>query len=586
MQIPENVINEIRDRADIVEVVSRFVELRRAGSNYKGLCPFHEEKTPSFNVNPDRQIFHCFGCGRGGNVYTFLMEIEGISFPEAVRSLGRQYGVEVASREVPAEIKSRNEALYRANEFACQLFERNLMNRRTGERARDYLLRRKIPQEMWTDFRLGYAADAWDLLVRAARKKGYSLDTLRDLKLIVTSDKSKGYYDYFRSRIMFPIASLSRRVVAFGARTLEKDAEPKYLNSAESPVYQKRRTLFGLDRAREVIRERRAACLVEGYTDCIAMHANGFGNTVASCGTAITSDHASLLRRFTQTIILIPDADVAGLDSALSAGAVFLAAGFDVRVAKLDPGMDPDTAVNALGTKKFEKNLRGALDYLQFLDYIMKSRPMSPREKESVIHRVTGGLADFGDRLRYEVVLHDIAGILGVDADALRARRRPEPAKGGRPEAGGRKERPSPDEARRAKLEKTLLRLLLANTPEAAEAREKLDSDDFSQGRCREFYKLLDSSWENHIDIQSHEFHQRAEGAGLEGFAAEIALIQIPPGQLDRLLNDTLRRVKELRIRDELNVLKEKLQDLPEDSDEAVGVAEQYARLKRALSEL
>jgi DNA primase len=586
LQIPEDIINEVRDRADIVEVVSRFVELRRAGSNHKGLCPFHEEKTASFNVNADRQIFHCFGCGQGGNVFTFLMEIEGVSFPEAVRSLGRHYGVEVPDRQVPTEVKSRNESFYRANEFACQLYQRNLMDKRIGERARAYLLGRKIPQEIWTDFRLGYAGDAWDMVVRAARKKGYSLETLRELKLIVTSDKSRGYFDYFRGRVMFPIVSPSRRVVAFGARTLEKDAEPKYLNSAESPVYLKRRTLFGLDRAREQIRERRAVCLVEGYTDCIAMHVHGFGNTVASCGTAITSDHASLLRRFSQRVILVPDADVAGLDSALAAGAVFLAAGLDVRVVRLEPGMDPDTAVNAQGAEKFEKNLRGALDYLQFLDYIIKDRPMSPREKETVIHRITAGLADFGDRLRYEVVLGEIAGVLGVNADALRDRRKSRVSRDNASASADQKTRPNRNAVRRAELEKTLLRLLLANTPEAAEARENLDSDDFSQELCREFYKLLDSSWENHIDIEGHVFHQRAEGAGLEGFAAEIALIQVPPGNQDRLLNDTLRRVKELRIRDELKVLREKLQDLPAESDEAVGVAEHYARLTRALSEL
>jgi DNA primase len=317
------------------------------------------------------------------------------------------------------------------------------------------------------------------------------------------------------------------------------------------------------------------------------MHTHGFGNAVASCGTAITSDHASLLRRFTQQVILIPDADAAGLDSALSAGAVLLAAGLDVRVVRLETGMDPDTAVNAAGADKFGKKLREALDYLQFLDYIMKDRPMSPREKETVIHRVTAGLGDFGDRLRYEVVLGEIAGVLGVDAETLRkSRSRRRESKVTEPVPAGQKERPSRDTARRAKLEKTLLRLLLENTPEAAEAREMLDSDDFSQARCRDFYNLLDSSWENHIDIESHEFHQGAEGAGLEGFAAEVALIQIPPGRLDRLLNDTLRRVKELRIRDELKVLREKLKDLPEESDEAVGVAEQYARLMRALSEL
>ncbi|UCH83012.1 MAG: hypothetical protein JSW50_11140, partial [Candidatus Latescibacterota bacterium] len=188
---------------------------------------------------------------------------------------------------------------------------------------------------------------------------------------------------------------------------------------------------------------------------------------------------------------------------------------------------------------------------------------------------------DFGDRLRYEVVLGEIARVLGVDADTLRDRRTTRTSA-----SADQKQRPNRDAVRRAELEKTLLRLLLVNTPEAAEARETLDSDDFSQAQCREFYKLLDSAWENHIDIENQVFHQRAEGAGLEGFAAEIALIELPPGNQERLLNDTLRRVKELRIRDELKVLRERLQDLPEDSDEAVGVAEHYARLKRALSEL
>ena len=584
MQIPQETIDEIRQRADIVEVVSRFVELRRAGSNYKGLCPFHEEKTPSFMVSPDKQIFHCFGCGRGGNVFTFLIESEGVTFPEAVRELGARYGVEVAARKIPDEVRSRNDAFFQANEFACDFYQRVLMDEKAGERARRYLLSRKIPNDIWEEFRLGYTGEARDWLYKSAKKNKIPLDVLRELRLILSSDRTSGYIDYFRDRLMFPIHSPSGRVVAFGARTLAKDAEPKYLNSSDSPVYSKRRTLFGLHNARESIRKNRAAIVVEGYTDCIALHMNGFPNTVASCGTAITGDHAGLLRRVTQKVILIPDSDTAGLDSALVSGAVFLGAGLDVTVAKLDEGMDPDTAVNAVGAKKFEKIVGGAMDYLQFLDYIMKDRPLTPREKEAVIHRITSGLANFGDRLRYEVVVQDIAGILKVDPESLRRRDRP------RTVDGKPGETPSPEvsreEANRTELEKILLRLLLEDTPEAAEVREKLDFEDFSNDSSRELYKLLDSAWENHIDIGSQTFQQRAEGAGLEGIAAEIALLPIPPGNLDRFLKDTLRRIKELKIRDELDVLREKLRDLPEDSDEAVAVAEHYAQLKRALSEL
>jgi DNA primase len=584
VQIPQETINEIRERADIAEVVSHYVELRRSGANYKALCPFHEERTPSFMVSPDKQIFHCFGCGRGGNVFTFLIEIEGVSFPEAVRTVGRQVGVEVAEREVPEEVRTRNENLYRANDFACRLYERQLADTGQGERARQYLLSRKIPQQAWKEFRLGYSGPGREQLIRAAQKNKAPLEILQELRLIVSHYATKEYVDYFRERVMFPILSLSGRVIAFGARTLEKDAEPKYLNSTESPIYSKRRTLFGLQKARDAIREKRAAILVEGYTDCISLHVHGFLHTVASCGTAITAEHAALLRRLTQRVILIPDADPAGLESALAAGAVLLGAGLDVKAARLDPGMDPDSAVLALGGDKFGKIVGGALDYLEFLDYIMKERPLTPRERESVIHRVTAGLADVGDRLRYEVVLHDLARILGVDPDALRGRRRPKRAS--EKVLGEEGSVSLRGAARRTRLEKALLRLLLENTPAAAEAKSKLDSDDFSNEMCREYYKLLDSAWEENIDSGSSTFQQKAEEAGLEGLAAEIALIPIPPGDPERLLKDTSRRVKELRIRDELDVLREKLQDLPEDSDEAVAFAAHYARLTRALSEL
>jgi DNA primase len=583
MQIPQETINDIRERADIVEVVSQYVELRRSGSSFKALCPFHEEKTPSFMVNPDRQIFHCFGCGRGGNVFTFLIEIEGVSFPEAVRTLGRKYGVEVAERQVPDEVRTRNENYYRANEFACALYQDLLADSQKGDGARRYLVSRKIPREAWAEFRLGYSGPGREQLFRAAQRQKLPVDVLRELKLIVSNVESNGYIDYFRERVMFPIQSMSGRVIAFGARTLEKDAEPKYLNSSESPIYSKRRTLFGLGKARDAIRQERAALLVEGYTDCISLHVYGFKNTVASCGTAITGEHAALLRRVTQRVVLVPDADAAGLEAALVAGAVLLGAGIDVKVARLEEGMDPDSAVVAAGREKFSKILGGALDYLEFLGYIMREKPLTPREREAVISRITAGLAGVGDRLRYEVVVQDLAKVFGVDPQVLKDRRWPRRREGvvGMPETAGKR-----GAAGRVRIEKALLRLLLEETPGAVEARDKIDSDDFTDVQTREYYKLLDSAWENNIDIGSPAFQQRAEGAGLEGFAAEIALIPIPPGNQDRLLKDTLRRVKELKIRDELDVLREKLRDLPEDSDEAVAFAEHYARLKRALSEL
>jgi len=581
MQIPQQIIDQIRDRADIAEVVGRVVEIKRMGSNYKGLCPFHEEKTPSFNVNPDRQIFHCFGCGRGGNVFTFLMEMEGVSFPEAVRELGKRYGVDVPSREVPKEELGRNDELFRVNDFAARWYHRNLVEDDSAGHARRYLEKRGIPSDSWAAWNLGCAREGWDHLFQACKRKKVPEDVLRELKLIVYHEKSSKYFDYFRNRLMFPIASASGRVIAFGARAMG-DSEPKYLNSIESAIYQKRRTLFGMPQARDAIRSQRQVILVEGYTDCISMHLNGFQQTVASCGTAITAEHATQLRRLSQRVVLMPDGDSAGQEAALSAGSVMLAAGLDVKVVVLDEGVDPDTLARESGPEKIEKIVGDGMDYLQYLDYIMTVRQMSPREKEAAIQRVAAGLKSPGDALRHEVIVQDVARVLKVTPESLKGR-----------DSRPRTERPKgaarvvdPVSARRVKLEKSLLRLLLEDTPDAAEARETLDSDDFLDPDCRQLYKLLDSALENHIDIRSTAFQKKAETVGLEGFAAEITLISIPPGNLDILLKDTVRRVKELKIHDELRALREKLRDLPEESEEAVAVAEHYAQLKRALSEL
>ncbi len=582
MQIPQSTIDEIRDRADIVDVVGRFVDLKRAGVNYKALCPFHDEKTPSFVVSPDKQIFHCFGCGRGGNVFSFIMEIEGVAFPDAVRALGKPYGIEVATAPQSDSDTSKNEPLYRITDFAARWYHRNLMGKETGAVARLYLKQRGIPEAMWETFQLGYAGEAWDRFYQAARKKSAPIEPMRQLKLIASSDKRRGYYDYFRKRLMFPISTLSGRFVAFGARTLDKALEPKYLNSIESPIYSKRRILYGVNHARSTIRSERTVILVEGYTDCISLHANGFCNAVASCGTAITQEHAGLLRRLTRDVILVPDADPAGIDSALAAGSVFLAAGLNVKVVELSDGMDPDSAVRQLGREGFAGKIAAPLEYFEYLDYIMKGRAASPREKEAVVQRISAGFGASPDRLRYEVLAQEAARVLGIDPESFPRWRTPR----GATETQRREPEPSPEALKRTRLEKNLLRLLLQGGPEAAAAREKLDPDDFSQEPCRRLYKLLDSAWENHIDIRSKAFQKQAEAAGLEGLAAEISLIPIPPGDPDILLKDTVRRVKELQIRDELSALSEKLKVLPEDSDEAIAVAKQFEMLKQALMEL
>jgi DNA primase len=598
VQIPQETIDNIRDRTDISEIVAQYVELRRTGSNFKGLCPFHEEKTPSFVVSPDKQIYHCFGCGQGGNVFKFLMEIDGVSFPEAVRILGRKCGVEVEYRQISEEDRSKNESRYRANLFAARFYHKKLVSGNAGARARQYLTDRGIPEDAWATHRLGFAPDAWDQMWAAARREGIPNDDLIELKLIIKSDKSKGYFDYFRNRIMFPILSLSGRVIGFGARALGEDAEPKYLNSAESPIFAKRRTFYGVDRARDAIRAKREAVVVEGYTDLISLHRSGVENTVAACGTALTPDHATVLRRMTQRASIVPDGDEAGINAAVSAGAVLLAAGLDVRIVELESGSDPDTAARNLGPEQFGRLIENAVDYFVFLEDIIRERQPTLREREALIERVLAGFSHLDDRLRLDVIAGELARVFEVDPEGLRARQTRRAAAGAASRAQGfdvptgrRASGQKGGDGRsgglvRVALERLVLRLILEGTPAALEAIDTLDADDFTDADLTKFYKTLDLARESHIDIRSREFHQKAEEAGLEGLAAEIALIPLPPGNLEILLKDTIRRIKELNIRDELSELRKKLHELPPESEEAVAVAEYFYKLKQALVEL
>ncbi len=587
MYISENIIDDIRDKTDIVDVVSNYVDLRKSGSNFKASCPFHEEKTPSFMVSPEKQIYHCFGCGKGGNVFNFVMEIEGVSFPEAVKTLGKECGVEIKSKNIPDDEKNRNELLYHANDFAARWYHSVLLERSSSEKVRGYLASRGINSDSCKNFKLGATTEGWDDLFKAAKKEGVALDALKELKLVIPREKGGGYFDYFRKRLIFPILSVSGRTIAFGARILAKGVDPKYLNSIESAVFAKRRTFYGMHQARPAIRAAKAAIIVEGYTDCISLHQIGFKNCIASCGTALSSEHASLLRRMTSTAVLMPDGDAAGQMGAVSAGANLLSAGLDVAVARLEEGGDPDSEATHVGKSGMKVIIDEAMDYFEFLNYIIKYRASSLAKKEVVIGRVMEGVARTKDRLHREMLIHELARVFSINEEVLAARAekslryRSKSAARGIPET-----RPAKVAPARSDLEKVTLRLIMESTSLAEEAISRLDSDDFYQEMCSRLYKLLDLALEKHIDLNNKDFQRMAEDAGVAGLAAEVALITVPPGDLTLLLNDYVKRIKELKIRDELKALHEKLRDLPEESEEAVAVAEYYNRLKIALSQL
>ena len=381
---------------------------------------------------------------------------------------------------------------------------------------------------------------------------------------------------------MFPILSPAGRVIAFGARALDPKDDPKYLNSPESPVFAKRRILYGLGNARDAIRKHRETILVEGYTDCISLHQIGFEHTIASCGTAFTPDHASVIRRLTRQVVLIPDGDEAGESAALSAGMMLTAGGLEVQVVRLEKDQDPDSAARALGREKFEKLLAGGIAYFDYFSYILKDRVNSPLDREALIKRALYGLDTRGDQLRREMILQELGRVLSVDPGSLRSQM----TSAKTPADSGKDNSHSVSRNGRTRLEKLMLRLLLEDSPAVAVERETIDSEAFVDENCRKYHKLLDFAWESDIDLRSVEFHRKTEEAGLEGLAAEIALIPVPPGNFNILLKDTIKRIKELKIQDELQNLRDKLKNLPADSEDAVAVAEYTRKLEQALAEL
>ncbi|HXZ86880.1 MAG TPA: DNA primase [Myxococcota bacterium] len=361
-RIPEQVVAEIRERADIVQLVGRYVTLRRSGSRFWGLCPFHSEKTASFQVNEDKQIFYCFGCGAGGDVFAFRMKQEGLDFPDAVRALARELGIAIPEAR---GAENQSAAAHRANDAACAFFRAELRGANGGA-ARQYLAERGVSQDLVERFQIGFAPPGWDGLVAHLRRSSLPIADAEAAGLVARRQTGDGHYDRFRARVVFPITDASGQIAGFGGRALGDDT-PKYLNSPESAVYKKSRVLFGLAQALDAIRQSGRVIVVEGYFDLLALHRAGLHEVVAPCGTALTQSHAHRIRRYAEEVVLLFDGDAAGQAAAERALPVLLAEGLRVRAAFLPLGDDPDTLLAKSGVAALRACVDSAVPLLDHL---------------------------------------------------------------------------------------------------------------------------------------------------------------------------------------------------------------------------
>ena len=481
-RISEAVVEQVRAASDLIEVIGRHVALTKRGVNFFGLCPFHTEKTPSFSVNPERGFYHCFGCGQSGSAFTFLMEVEKLTFPEAVRRLAEEVGIRLDSDRSGAGGESAAVQAYRANGFARTWYTAQLRDPEVGARARHYLVERGVSPGIGERFGLGYAPGGWTALIDRARREGLTPDTLVSAGLAVRHESGR-VYDRFRDRLVFPITNPSGRVVAFGGRALEPDAEPKYLNSAESAVYQKGATLYGLDQARDAIRRAGEAIVVEGYMDLLALVEAGIENVLATGGTAFSEPGARVLARHTERAVLCYDGDEAGRRAAARAAEVTLGQGMEVHVALLPDGEDPDSLARASGQAGVLRLVEGALS---FLDYIMWIEAPEGAKRDidwrrRVARRALDAASEMGDPAARELFLREVSAGLGVDygllSQSLARRRRPRAAGAGA----------SAGSAQSAALtvpteERWLLAAMLAQPEVARRLGPELGPEDFSDG--------------------------------------------------------------------------------------------------------
>ncbi len=571
--LTEEKIAEIRDRASLLEVISDYVSLKKTGRHHKGLCPFHSEKTPSFMVNEEKQIFHCFGCGEGGDVFAFLMKAGHFTFPEAARELAKRYGINLPRLEPsPLQKKemAKREVLFRINHLASDYFHDLLIRKREGEAGRSFLAQRKVSEEIIQEHRLGYAPDRWDGLVQHLAEKKVSLELAWELGLIHPKKKAEGstsregrrvdatgWYDAFRKRIIFPIFDLHQRVVGFGGRALGEE-QPKYLNSSESSLYHKGEVLYGLHAAKRYISEQDRAILVEGYFDLLTLHQYGFKQSLATLGTALTTQHIRTLKRYTKNFITVFDPDAAGIQATLRTLPLFLEEEVMGKVVFLPTGEDPDTYLKKGNLKGFEERLTRAVPLMDFFfDWLMKVHdPKSIDGKVSIAKEALAMIRRVPEKIRKDLYVRSLAERLDLKEPVLYEMIQSAPQERTRPVEGVIK-KPSAESL--PKSEEMVVRLMVQH-PDLIPAisREQI-LNEFENPLLKRLGQELEEIFKKKGTLNLTEALEKMDGRLKERlceYAFEKSGIEEDPSGVgsqrrERVLNDCIERIRRRRLKKE-----------------------------------
>ena len=581
--LSEEKVSEIRDRSSILEVVSDYVTLKKTGKNYKGLCPFHAEKTPSFMVNEEKQIFHCFGCGEGGDAFTFLMKVGHFSFPQAVEELAKRYGVKLPSRELsPAQKKdtAQREVLFQINQIASDYFHDLLTQRREGEEGRKYITQRGISREILTEHRLGYSADRWNGLVHHLLEKKVSLELAWKLGLIFPKSKvgdstlregqkldASSWYDAFRGRLLFPIFDLHQRIVGFGGRVI-REGHPKYLNSPESSIYHKGEILYGLPMAKRYAVEKDCVMIAEGYFDLLTLHQYGLKHSVATLGTALTPQHVRTLKRYTRNLITVFDADPAGDQATLRSLPLFLEEEVAGKTIILPRGEDPDGFLRQGNLGDFEKRAEHAVPIIDFF-FERLTKVHDVKSVDGKVEIAKEGVALLGkipDKIRRDFYTKALAERLDVKESFLyeilgSSPRESSKARGEAGKSSGERTFPKSEE---------MMVHLMAQHPEVIPIISREDVlKEFENPILQKIAEALEDLYEKkgRFNLPQALAHFDED---LKGRVSEFALQEdgLEEGDREKILEDCIQKIREKRIKKEKGELQKRIKEVDQQQED------------------
>ena len=557
LSIPDHIIDEIRDRTDIVAVISDHVVLKKTGKNFKGLCPFHSEKTSSFSVSPDKRIYHCFGCGTGGNVFKFLMQIQSISFPETLKILAERAGIPLprnSSNQSTDPKQKERDALRKLNEAATRYFQSLLKNPEGGLSARNYLASRHFEGEILEKYRIGWATPTWKgLLTHVKKKSSVSQEQLIQSGLIIKKEGSSAVYDRFRGRIIFPIMDLHSNIIGFGGRSINQEDQPKYLNSPETLLYQKSETLFGMDHAKQAIRKENQVILVEGYFDQMRAVQHGLEHVVATCGTALTSKQARILRNHAETAILIFDSDSAGRSAAEKGFDILLEHGMNVKIVVLPDGQDPDSYIQEQGAESFLEKIRNAKPFMEsYIDALVRESPgQTPADKVKMANRILPLLAKIKNTVERSAWLEKFTSKTNID-DQTFLKELSKALTQNQPRMTETKSELAP----LLNLEKHLVHLILSDKETAQMVFLEVDPEDFSDPILKTIAQICRQKIDNDEDLRIDQLLGQTEDPETRNVLSRLGLESVEFESPERTMKDCIGKFKNIHLKSKIKDLK------------------------------